>query len=407
MSMIGSRRAFGRLALWCLILIGVAAVSGCSPEPPVAPADVSNVEVPDVDLVVPDTVAPGQGGVIALTATPSRVWGNGRALRATPFGDGRTAVVTTIGIDMIDGSDVTVLNRFPTTTLVSDVAASADGNTLAVATTLPSQITWYDLADGAIVGRQELAPDFLVKSIVFGPDAATLWVQTNEVLTVARVDDTALDQAEPLETRVGAPAISEADGRARAALLGTHQVVTMGPEGDARVDTIADLANDFVVSTRMSPSGEVFAVMAEAESGFDEDLKRVVVLDASAMVPRAELTLAPTASSRAWALSDTHLAVANGADVELHTLDSTGMILLDGLEGPRSDQAHVFIVDDAVVGVLDDGTILRWTSNKSVAEILASSTGRLLESASLVPGQQQRGCYRSIRRRHVSAAGAD
>jgi WD40 repeat protein len=49
----------------------------------------------------------------------------------------------------------------------------------------------------------------------------------------------------------------------------------------------------------------------------------------------------------------------------------------------------LFLVEEAVVGVLADGSIVRWTGNDPAVETLASPTARALESASLAPDRSR------------------
>ena len=107
--------------------------------------------------------------VTAVEPTSAERWGTGYAIAAHPIDGDRTAVVTTAGVYVTDGTALTPIEieAFGGPTQVQTSGVSPDGSVLVIATNAPASLRWYDLVEGQPTAAVDVGVGSAVREFAF------------------------------------------------------------------------------------------------------------------------------------------------------------------------------------------------------------------------------------------------
>ncbi len=327
--------------------------AACSSEP-------DGARLPDgSDAIIVDEV-------VGLTAAPSAVWGDGRALDAVPIDDDTTAVVTTTGVYLAarDGS-LTDLDLFGSETQVGPSAVSDDGSTLAVTTLAPSIVRWYDLADRRFVGADELALGVDVVDLGFLAGTTDLVAVTSTGIATWPTGPVG-GAAAPLGEAVNlGPSAFLPDGRIAVPLIDTGEIAFVGSDDVERI-TVRLPENGVLLGARSSPDGSTLGVASGVGPDDFERTDSIAIIDAASDERLGEVTLERPLQPDRWIVTDSGVAVA--VDTTLTWWSHSGE-QLSTTEAP-TDQPIVELLawGDGLVSVHQAGALVSWVTDGAAPE---------------------------------------
>ena len=300
--------------------------------------------------------------VTAVSASPGARWGTGYAVAARPMPDGRTAVVTTAGVFVDDGSgdgsgEPTEVDVFGGPTQVHLTALSSDGSTLVVGTSSPTTLRWYDLADGSPVTVVDLGIDLAVQELAFLGDSTTL-------IALTSVGVVSWDAASPTAAPTvlhGAPvgSITIDGGRAISPALDAAELVVIdGATAERRpIEVPADAR---LQTAQAAPGGALVAVNAGVGPNEFERLDTIVVLDASTFAPVGTIALDRPIQPLEWALADDVVATAFGPTLSVLSFD--GETLAEATPLPDDPIQSIVATASGVATIHRSGAAIAWNA---------------------------------------------
>lgn len=312
------------------------------------------------DAQLPEGIEPlPDDEVTAVAATPSAVWGRGRALHALPVSDTATAVVTTTGVYLADGDAITELEVFGRATQVGPGAVSDDGSTLAVATLAPSIIRWYDVAEGLLIGADQLPVGNDVLEMGFLPGSNDLAAVTSSGVATWPAGPLG-GVAMPLgEMAAVGTAAFIADGRIAVPVLETNELALLTPAEVERVPlAIAEGAT--VLQTHSSPDGSTLGVIHGDGADDLERSDRLAIVDSGSFEVLGVVDLGRAVRPTDWAVTDVGVAVTDGTTISFFTHAGGDL----GVMQPPTEQPIVEVLGsgDDLISVHRAGAIVDWTS---------------------------------------------
>ncbi len=294
--------------------------------------------------------------VVAVDAVPSATWGDGRALMARTAANGTTAVLTTIGIYVIDGAEITPVEVFQGPTEVAAMELTPDGASLVVATGNPSRLSWYDLRNDGPPVTEELDPATELGDIEFGTDGDLIVTTDRGLVTWPDGPGSGPIPLTDPDVPVGRAAAGP-DGHLLAPVLGTSTIARLDEAGFAPF-TIESIGAATVLDARSANDGDVVAVtVGEGPNAFERK-DRVLVLDPRTLAVLAEIPFDRSLDVDDWIVTASTVAVADGADVDVWGLDGSAIATITGSTGV--DVSRLLAIGESLVIVHADGGIDRW-----------------------------------------------
>lgn len=295
--------------------------------------------------------------VTSVVAVPSARWGTGYAVAAHPIADGRTAVVTSAGIYITDGSDDAPqeVEAFAGSTQAQTTAVSSDGSVLVLATSSPAALRWYDLTTGAPTASVDLGVEGLVRELAFVPSTTSLVTVTGSGLSGWNASTPDAPPTTLAAEPIGDIAVT--DGRVVAPVLGTSDVVlTDGTTVDRRTLQLAEGAT--VLGAKASVDGSVLAVTSGTGPNEFDRVDTVNIVDPASIEVVGAIEFARALRPLEWAVTPTALATANGDELSITTLSGEPITAATPLPGDAV--ISVLPTDVGLATVHQSGNVVSW-----------------------------------------------
>ncbi len=308
--------------------------------------------------------------VASVAVTSTDRWGTGYAVAAHPIADGRTAVVTTAGVYVVDGTDGAPqeIEPFGGSTQIDATAVSADGSVLVVAANAPAALRWYDLIEGRPTAAVDLGVDGAVRELAFIESSNTLVAVTASGLVSW---DLATPGAAPTILADGQfGPIARLDGRVAAPVLDTTELVlTDGVTVDRRA---LDLPEGATLQTAAaSADGNILGVTSGSGSNELERTDSIHVVDLATMTLTTTLEFGRPIRPAEWAITPTAVATVDGDELTITTM--TGEVAAAASPLPDDPVQSVLTTDAGVATVHRSGSIVAWPDADWAPSVLGQS----------------------------------
>lgn len=304
--------------------------------------------------------------VASVDVTAGPVWGSGRAVEAYGLPDGRTAVITTTGVYVVDEPDVppTVVSSFSSPTQFGPSALSADGNMLALTTQNPPAVAWYDLAAASMLAQVDLDLGNQVLSVDFRSDGGLVAATATGVANWSPA-------GEPLPSPLAEPSspiVSLPDGRVLTSVSETDEIAVIG-DGDAQRVDLGLPDGVALEEVRASVDGSIIVGSYNIGEDAFERSTSLVVLDPTGFTPVATIELGVDLAPTNWTINAG--AIVTSTDTAITAWSPTGEQVGTAPSPVEQPIDLTIAVGDGIATVHRAGAVSTWIPGAAEMTVVA------------------------------------